>query len=227
LLEVWREGKSIFAGVCLFGLVLWAFLPAIDGEFVGYDDPVYVTANGPVQHGLHWESIRWAFSNAEAANWHPLTWLSHMLDCQLFGLGAWGHHLTSVLLHALNTVLAFAVLRRITGATGRSFVVALLFGLHPLRVESVAWVAERKDVLSTLFFLLTIWAYARYVEKSEIRTPKAEGNPKTENRMGSDERPTKKTDGRRQESEPGQRYHAPDTTFHVSRFTFHGFQKHA
>ena len=105
----------------------------------------------------------WAFSSTSVANWHPLTWLSHMLDCQLFGLSPVGHHLTSILLHAVNTLLVFVVLRSLTGSTGRSFLVAAFFGWHPLRVESVAWVAERKDVLSTLFWLLSLWAYAGYV----------------------------------------------------------------
>ena len=174
LLETWRPRRPFFAGVFLFGLILWTFLPAIDGGFVGYDDPDYVSANARVQQGLTGESLRWAFSSSEAANWHPLTWISHMLDCQVFGAAAWGHHLTSLLLHALNTLLVFVVLRRSTGATGRSFIVALLFGLHPLRVESVAWVSERKDVLSGFFFMLTLWAWLRYAEKSEIRNPKAE-----------------------------------------------------
>jgi protein O-mannosyl-transferase len=162
LIEVWRERKPLLAGIILFGLVLWTFLPAVDGEFVVYDDPDYVSANAQVQHGLTWENVLWAFSSTEAANWHPLTWLSHMLDCQIYGLAPWGHHLTSLLLHALNTLLLFVLLRRMTGATGRAFVVALLFGLHPLRVESAAWVAERKDVLSTAFWMLTLWAYVRY-----------------------------------------------------------------
>jgi tetratricopeptide (TPR) repeat protein len=117
-----------------------------------------------VRQGLTWESVRWAFSSVGVFNWHPLTWLSHILDCQCFGLRAWGHHLTSIWLHALNVVLAFAALRRMTGAVWRSFIVALLFGLHPLRVESVAWVAERKDVLSTSFWMLTLWAYARFAQ---------------------------------------------------------------
>jgi Flp pilus assembly protein TadD len=166
LIEVWRERRAFLGGILLFGLVLWTFLPAIEGEFVVYDDPDYVSANTQVQQGLSWENVKWAFSSSEAANWHPLTWLSHMLDCQVYGVAPWGHHLTSLLLHVLNTVLVYVVLRRVTGAKGRAFVVALLFGLHPLRVESVAWVAERKDVLSTAFWLLTLWAYAKYVETS-------------------------------------------------------------
>jgi Flp pilus assembly protein TadD len=171
LTEVWHERKALLGGIILFGLVLWTFLPAIDGEFVVYDDPDYVSANLQVQHGLTWENVKWAFSSFKAANWHPLTWLSHMVDCQIYGLAPWGHHLTSLLLHALNTLLAYVVFRRITGVTGRAFIVALLFGLHPLRVESVAWVAERKDVLSTAFWLLTLWAYAKYVETGAGQDP--------------------------------------------------------
>ena len=166
LIEIWRERKPRLAGIFLFGLVFWTFLGAIDGGFVGFDDPDYVSANAQVQQGLTLENLEWAFCSSDAANWHPLTWLSHMLDCQVFGLAPWGHHLTSLLLHAINAVLVFVVLGRITSATGRSFVVALLFGLHPLRVESVAWIAERKDVLSTTFWLLTLWAYSKYSEAS-------------------------------------------------------------
>ena len=148
----------------LLALVTLAlYWPAMRHDFV-YDDKFYVTLNGHVQKGLTMENVKWAFSNPVAANWHPLTMLSHMLDCQLFGLKPWGHHLTSVLLHAVNTVLVFLLLRRLTGAMWRSVTVAALFGLHPLHVESVAWVSERKDVLSTFFFLLTMSAYARYVQ---------------------------------------------------------------
>src|SRR5206468_3498469 len=132
------------------------------------------------------KNVEWAFTASDGGNWHPLTWFSHMFDCQLFGLSPWGHHFGNVLLHALNAVLVFLALRTLTqdtdpsgaGATWRSFIVAALFALHPLRVESVAWIAERKDVLSTFFALLTLVAYAKYVaEKSEIRNPKSEGNP--------------------------------------------------
>src|SRR5262249_49348239 len=118
-----------------------------------------------VQNGLTWDSLRWAFTTAHAYNWHPLTWLSHMADCELYGLNPAGHHLTSLLLHAANSVLVFLLLRRMTGAQWRSAFAAALFALHPLRVESVAWIAERKDVLSTFFWALTIWAYVRYTEK--------------------------------------------------------------
>jgi Flp pilus assembly protein TadD len=159
----------------LFGLVAWTLLPAVQNGFVNYDDNVYVTGNSQVQGGLTRANVEWAFQTTSASNWHPLTWLSHMLDCSLFGLKPWGHHLTSVLLHAANTVLVFLALRRLTGALWRSLCVAAVFGLHPLRVESVAWVAERKDVLSAFFFLLTLLAYARYAQKkSEVRSQKSE-----------------------------------------------------
>ena len=136
---------------------------------------IYVTANPHVQGGLTWEGVKWAFLNPVCCNWHPLTVLSHMLDCQLFGLKPWGHHLTNVLLHALNAVLVFVLLRQMTGATWRSLLVAALFALHPLRVESVAWVAERKDVLSGCFGLLALIFYARYAEgqKAESQSRKA------------------------------------------------------
>ena len=164
------EARSLFfqnaafpLSLVLLAMSVWAFLPGVDNDFVGYDDRDYITSNLTVQRGLSWAGTAWAFSSTEATNWHPLTWLSHMLDCQLYGLNPAGHHLTSLLLHAASTVLVFVILRVLTGATGRSFFVAALFGLHPLRVESVAWASERKDVLGTLFWLLTIWAYAYWV----------------------------------------------------------------
>ncbi|PYJ05835.1 MAG: hypothetical protein DME25_07720 [Verrucomicrobia bacterium] len=125
-----------------------------------------MTGNPRVQAGLALESIRWAFFSVYSSNWHPLTWLSHMLDCQLYGLKPGGHHWTNVLFHAANVLLLFLWLRDMTGALWRSALVAGLFSLHPLHVESVAWVAERKDVLSTFFGLLSLWAYARYAGKS-------------------------------------------------------------
>lgn len=137
--------------------------------FVEYDDPGYVSENSIVRRGLTAEGVRWAFTTGRLGNWNPLVWLSHMLDVQLFGLNAGAHHLVSVALHIVNTLLLFAVLRRTTRALWPSFAVAALFGLHPLHVESVAWIAERKDVLSTLFWMLTIWAYAHYVEGRSAR----------------------------------------------------------
>ena len=161
-------GRNL-ALVCagLFLVVFLAFFPALKNDFVSYDDQDYVTGNPHVKAGLTVAGVAWAFTTGHASNWHPLTWISHMLDCQVFGMKAWGHHLTSVFLHALNGMLLFLVLRRMTGANWKSLAVALLFGLHPLRVESVAWVAERKDVLSTAFWLLTMLAYAWYVELSK------------------------------------------------------------
>ena len=143
------------------------YWPAMRCDFVNYDDQVYVTANVHVQNGLTLEGISWAFFKPEVyfGYWHPLTLLSHMLDCQLFGLNPRGHHLTSVLLHAINTILVFLLLRRLTGALWRSLMVAALFGLHPLHVESVVWVAERKDVLSACFGLLALLFYARYAQR--------------------------------------------------------------
>jgi tetratricopeptide (TPR) repeat protein len=140
------------------------YWPATGHDFVNYDDEVHVTRNLQVQRGLTLEGVRWAFLNPLNCNWHPLTTLSHMLDCQLFGLHPWGHHLTNVLLHGINALLVFALLQQMTGARWRSLFVAALFSVHPLRVESVAWVAERKDVLSGCFGLLTLITYARYAE---------------------------------------------------------------
>jgi Flp pilus assembly protein TadD len=133
-------------------------------KFVDLDDGPYVFNNPVVARGLTPGGFAWAFSS-HAANWHPLTWLSHELDCQLYGLRPGGHHLTSVLLHAATVIALFLVLRRMTGALWRSAFVAAVFAIHPLRVESVAWVAERKDVLSGLFFVLTLGAYARYARR--------------------------------------------------------------
>ena len=133
--------------------------------FINYDDPLYVTDNALVRKGFTWEGIRWAFTAVAAANWHPLTWLSHMLDVSLFSLDPGFHHLVNLLFHLLNTSLLFLVLKTATGACWRSAFVAALFALHPLHVESVAWIAERKDVLSTFFGLLAIGAYCRYTQR--------------------------------------------------------------
>jgi tetratricopeptide (TPR) repeat protein len=138
-------------------------------EFLYYDDNMYVTENPPVQGGLSWSGIVWAFTAMHAGNWHPLTWLSHMLDVQLFGLSPGAHHLVNVLFHAASTVLLFLVLMRMTGAQWRSAFVAAMFAFHPLHVESVAWVAERKDILSAFFGLLTLSAYVHYTERPGIQ----------------------------------------------------------
>ena len=159
--------------ICLaLGLITLAvFAPALTHDFLVYDDQVYVTENPHVQAGLTWQGVAWAFRSYAASNWHPVTWLSHMLDCQLYGSKPTGHHLTNVLLHVANTLLLFLVLSRMTGAVLRSAGVAALFAWHPLHVESVAWGAERKDVLGAFFWMLTLWAYARY---SEVQGPKSD-----------------------------------------------------
>jgi Flp pilus assembly protein TadD len=141
---------------------LAVYFPALSAGFINLDDPLYVTANRHVLAGLTRDGVVWAFANGEAGLWIPLAWLSHMLDCQLFGVHPFGHHLTSLVLHIVNTVLLFFALRLMTGATWPPVMVATLFALHPLRVESVVWVAERKDVLSVLFALLALHAYVRY-----------------------------------------------------------------
>ena len=149
----------------LAALTLLAFGSFAGHEFSSLDDPSYVTQNAHVLSGLSLENVGWAFTSTEVANWHPLTWLSHMLDVELFGLEASGHHRTSLLLHLLNGQLLFWLLLRTTNALGRSAMVAALFLLHPAHVESVAWIAERKDVLSALFFLLACLAYVSWVER--------------------------------------------------------------
>jgi tetratricopeptide (TPR) repeat protein len=152
----------------LFCFFLVVIVVAVFGQtagfdFVNYDDDAYVCENLAVKAGLTLKGVAWAFTYGEIGHWHPLTWLTHMADCQAYGLWAGGHHLTNVALHAITSVLLFLVLRNITGQLWRSAFVAVLFAIHPLRAESVAWIAERKDVLSGMFFMLTLWAYARYV----------------------------------------------------------------
>jgi Tfp pilus assembly protein PilF len=143
-------------------VVLAAYWPALQCGFINYDDPAYITSNRVVQSGLNWQSFKWAMTSGNAANWHPVTWLSHIIDFQLYGLHAWGHHLTNLLFHVANSVLLFLLLNRMTGALARSAFVAAIFALHPLRVESVVWISERKDVLSAFFFMLTVWSYFKY-----------------------------------------------------------------
>ena len=147
---------------------LFAYCGVFSSDFVNYDDPYYVVQNRHVQAGLSWDNLGWAFTTRDCDNWHPLTWLSLMLDCSLYGFDSAGFHATNLALHILNTILLFLLLQRMTGARWRSAFVAALFALHPLHVESVAWVAERKDVLSTFFGMATIWTYIRYAEKPEI-----------------------------------------------------------
>jgi tetratricopeptide (TPR) repeat protein len=162
--------------ICLFLALatLAVYVRAARNDFVNYDDSDYVTENIHVNSGLKWANVVWAFKSGHASNWHPLTWLSHIADCQVFGMRAGAMHLVSVGFHVVNTLLLFLVLRGMTGAMWRSALVAALFALHPLHVESVAWVSERKDVLSAFFFLLTIGAWARYARgKSKIQNPKS------------------------------------------------------
>jgi len=140
-----------------------------DHEFLNFDDDLYITNNLNVQAGLTSESVSWAFTTSHHATWFPMTWLSHMLDYQLYGLHPKGHHLTSLFLHIANALILFIVLSRMTGALWQSGFVAVIFALHPFNVESVAWVAQRTNVLSTFFWLLTMWAYIRYVEKPNIK----------------------------------------------------------
>ncbi len=149
----------------LITAVLLVYWQVGDHEFINYDDNAYITDNAQVQKGLTSKGIIWAFTTSHTGNWHPLTWISHMLDCELYGLNPKGHHLTNVLFHMANAILLFVVLRWMTGAIWRSGLVAALFALHPLHVESVAWAAERKDVLSTFFWMLTMVAYVHYVNR--------------------------------------------------------------
>ncbi len=154
--------------ICLFLVIaiLAVYWQVRNYPFVNYDDRPYVTQNQYVQDGLTVKSIAWCFTAVHSSNWHPLTWLSHMLDCQIYGMNPGQHHLTNVLFHILNTLLLFFVFKRMTNDLWQSGFVAALFALHPLHVESVAWIAERKDVLSTFFWIMTLWSYTRYVERS-------------------------------------------------------------
>jgi tetratricopeptide (TPR) repeat protein len=184
-----RNDRLIASAVCilLVGIVWIAFGQTLHHDFVNYDDGPYVYANARIINGLTPGNVQWAFTHVHAANWHPLTTISHMLDCQLYGLQPWGHHLTNILLHATAAILLFFALRELTGGghavagigdAGRdqrsrlqlwaSAFVAALFAIHPVRVESVAWVAERKDVLSGVFFMLTLLAYARYARSDRF-----------------------------------------------------------
>jgi tetratricopeptide (TPR) repeat protein len=158
----WRAPAVCLA---LAAITFAVFGQTLHHEFVNYDDDEYVYQNPAVTRGLTWKGIAWAFTKPHAGNWHPLTWLSHELDCQLYGLNPAGHHLSNVLIHIATVIALFLVLREMTGAFWPSAFVAAVFAIHPLRVESVAWVAERKDVLSGLFFMLTIGAYVRYARR--------------------------------------------------------------
>ena len=181
-------------------LTIALYWPTTGHDFINFDDPNYVTSYPHVLGGLTWGSAGWAFTTMFFGLWHPLTWISHMLDCQCFGLRPGGHHLTGLLLHAANTLLLFVVLHRMTGARWRSAIVAALFALHPLHVESVAWVSERKDVLSTFFVMLTLWAYHRYTRS-----------------LGQE------AEGKMQKPVAFNTQHGTRNTLYASRFTLHAF----
>ena len=163
---------AVIVAICgvLVGVTWLVFAQTVHHQFVTYDDPQYVYANPEVSAGLSLSRITWAFTHTIAGNWHPLTTISHMLDCQLYGLDPAGHHFTNVLFHTIAVVLLFLVLQQMTGSLSRSAFVAALFAIHPLHVESVAWVSERKDVLSAIFFMLILSAYTPYVRAPSVKS---------------------------------------------------------
>lgn len=171
MLGIFQKTWSLKLLVCLLllGTTLLPYVQVKDHEFTTFDDDMYVTNNPMVGAGLTWQGVKWAFTAVHSNNWHPVTWLSHMLDCQLFRVNPRGHHLANLFFHVLNTLLLFLFWARVTQALWPSALVAALFALHPLHVESVAWVSERKDVLSTFFWLTTMWAYVFYVAKPSLQ----------------------------------------------------------
>src|SRR5438093_7080297 len=164
-----RQQPVLLVSFVLAAVTLAIYSPVLGFDFVEFDDDRYVAANPMVQRGLSFEGVLWAFTGFHVSNWHPVAWLSHMLDCTLFHLAAGGHHFTNLLFHTANVVLLFLLLKRMTGGLWKPAMVAALFGWHPLHVESVAWISERKDVLSTFFLMLTLWAYISYVQKPGCR----------------------------------------------------------
>jgi tetratricopeptide (TPR) repeat protein len=167
-IEYW--GRALPVCSLLIVTTFFVFWAARSFDFVNYDDQDYVTANPHVQSGLSWSNLKWAFTSGHASNWHPLTWLSHQLDRELLGVNPGPQHLVNVVFHALNAGLLFLVLRQLSGAHWRSALVSALFALHPLRAESVAWISERKDMLSAFFLFLTLGAYGRYAAPKELQT---------------------------------------------------------
>ena len=161
--------QSLVLCLLLAAVTLALDFPARSFPFLSFDDDIYVSNNIHVQEGLAWKNVAWAFTTTEAENWHPLTWFSHALDCQLYGLNPAGHHISSISLHVINVLLLFVLLVRVTRAPWRCFLVAALFALHPINVESVVWIAERKNVLSTLFLLLTLAAYGWYARSPSVK----------------------------------------------------------
>jgi protein O-mannosyl-transferase len=166
-----QQRTAWVAAVLILGTAL-LYWPVATFDFINFDDNLYVLNNDHLKNGFSWLGLRWCFQIGYAGYWHPLTWLSHMLDCQLFGLRPGPPHVVNVLLHAANSALLFLVMKRLTRTFWRSAMVAALFAWHPLRVESVAWVAERKDVLSVLFWMLALWAYVRYAEEFKVQSSK-------------------------------------------------------
>jgi len=162
VMSVSSEKRIVIYSLLLVAVTLAFYNPIVGNQFTDFDDSVYILKNAQVQSGLTWDTVKWSFTTFHAGYWHPVTWLSHALDCQIFRLNPAGHHYMNLLLHAANAVLLFLLLWRATGLTWPSLLVSALFALHPVNVESVAWVAERKNVLSMLFFLLALHAYDRY-----------------------------------------------------------------
>lgn len=159
-----RPPNKLFVSLFLSFITLAVYFQVRNHAFINFDDNLYVTENRHVQGGLTLDNFVWAFIAIHAANWHPITWLSHMMDCQLFGVNAGRHHLINLFFHILNTLLLFFIFKKMTGKLWQSAFIAALFAIHPLHVESVAWISERKDVLSTFSFMLTIWYYIEYVK---------------------------------------------------------------
>ncbi|MFZ0479916.1 MAG: tetratricopeptide repeat protein [Terriglobales bacterium] len=164
-----RRRALVFCCLALIAAVFAVYYPVVHNQFLNYDDQQYITENQHIKAGLTWKTVKWAFVTDAEANWHPLTWLSHALDCQLFGLNPAGPHIVNVLLQAANAILLFLLLESATRFRWRSLMVAALFALHPINVESVAWAAERKNVLSMLFFLLAFYTYVRYTREPSWR----------------------------------------------------------
>jgi protein O-mannosyl-transferase len=183
-----KTNRELIVFTVLSVLVLAIYWQTTGFGFINLDDNLYVYENGAVLSGLNWNSVKWAFGAFYSANWHPLTWHSHMLDVQLFGGNAGGHHAVNIVLHLINSVLAFTVFRKMTGCFWKSAIVAALFAVHPAHVESVAWVSERKDVLSTLFWLLTMWAYLRYANSEEEKKTKTGGGFKSNENVDEGEK---------------------------------------
>ena len=167
-MPTWPDRQTLGLCLALLVVVFAAYSPVTHNSFTAYDDTGYITENSHVKAGLSWSTVEWAFTTFAEANWHPLTWLSHALDSQLFGLNPAGHHWVNVVTHGVNAVLLFLLLQYATGFRWRSLMVAALFALHPVNVESVAWAAERKNVLSTLFFLLAMLAYVWYTRRPSL-----------------------------------------------------------